>query len=514
MPLTYSINDNTIYESHRLSSINDVLYGLPDNTSKLIKPVNVRDAVFSAWESSVFKQTIGSSIEYIGIDNNNIRKKILFGKKNISGTDVLTSYLLGPSNDTDIFFYNNKVGVSPSNTKIAFLAGTNSLLYNNAPYFNSYSGTTSLYLEIVNPTGDISIDSSVGRVSINNVVFPTKSETSLASNGQILKYYNGKLIWDNNTLNLATIGSTSSVTNIYGSNVLINGVSIELDSAVPIIGTFGNIKPGQTFSNAPVVEVVRQMLYPYLEPLCSLEINTLSTGWGKYSVGEKGNPALSTGIQLKWSISKRSDPILSAVLSNSSGFGPTLPTTPGLTSVSSPPYATGNVPSLTSSTYTLSVTDSGVSNYLLGPTASSDGSITPTTKSSSVVLDLVYPFFYGMATFSANITNGNADMPLVLPYLNKLIEPKFYTGTSSKLFNVSGVNRFIYFCYPATYGALNQILDENGFDITSSFVSVLQGIGNPAVSSPTSYWSSIRYRVYKHGPTTVYPSLSKWTIRF
>jgi len=185
MPATYSINDNTAYESARLATIGEVLNLLPDNTNKLISPKDARDAIYSSWETSVFKQTTGSaSIEYIGIDRNGLNNKILLGKKQLAGLDVLSGTLLNyGTNDTDIFFFNNKTGITPSNTKIAFLAGTNSVLYPYAPYINSYQGTSSLHLEIVNQTGDITVDSSTGRVSINNVTFPTKLETASASNG-------------------------------------------------------------------------------------------------------------------------------------------------------------------------------------------------------------------------------------------------------------------------------------------------------------------------------------------
>ena len=328
MPATYSINNNTAYEAARLATIGDVLNQLPDNTNKLISPKDARDAIYSSWENSVFKQLTGSaSIEYIGVDKNGLNNKILLGKKQLGGVDVLNSTLLNYSfNDTDIFFFNNKSGITPSNTKVSFLAGTNSVLYPYAPYINSYQGTSSLHLEIVNQTGDITIDSNTGRVSINNVTFPTKLETASASNGQILKYYNGRLIWDNNTINVASIGSTNSVTNITGSPVLVNGHSLELTESSPIIATFGNIEPGQTFSNAPLVEVVRQMLYPHLGPEVSLLINANSSGYTTSTVAEFGN-ITPAGVQLAWSITKKSDPVIFATLSNSylGGFAPTLP---------------------------------------------------------------------------------------------------------------------------------------------------------------------------------------------
>jgi hypothetical protein len=497
MPATYSINNNTAYEAARLATIGDVLNQLPDNTNKLISPKDARDAIYSSWENSIFKQLTGSaSIEYIGVDKNGLNNKILLGKKQLGGVDVLNSTLLNYSfNDTDIFFFNNKSGITPSNTKISFLAGTNSVLYPYAPYINSYQGTSSLHLEIVNQTGDITIDSSTGRVSINNVTFPTKLETASASNGQILKYYNGRLIWDDNTINVASIGSTNSVTNITGSPVLVNGHSLELTESSPIIATFGNIEPGQTFSNAPLVEVVRQMLYPHLGPEVSLLINANSSGYTTSTVAEFGN-ITPAGVQLAWSITKKSDPVIFATLSNSylGGFAPTLPISyAGMTSISG--VSLGYTPSI-SMDYTLSVYDSGVTNYPLDSMAIATGSSTVTYATASVTLDLVYPFFYGV-----NVTNATTGpgVNAILGSLTKLVE-----GKSDKIVPLSG-SGYIYFIYPSLYGDIdsaNGVFDENGFNISSSFTySTYVSV----IDSPSSYWSGISYSVYKHGPLNVGP---------
>jgi hypothetical protein len=495
MPLTYSINDNTAYDATRLETIGDVLNQIPDNTSKLISPKDVRDAIYSSWETSVFKQMTGSaSIEYIGIDRNGLNQKMLIGKKRLAGVDILDSNLLNYSlNDTDIFFFNNKSGVTPSNTKISFLAGTNSSLYTYAPYINSYQGTSSLHLDIVNQTGDITISSNTGRVSVNNVIFPTKIETASASNGQILKYYNGRLIWGDNTISVATIGVTSSITNIYGSPVLINNHNIELNETTPIAATFGNIKPGQIFSNAPLVEVVRQMLYPHLGPQVSLLINANSTGFTTSAVAEYGNIS-SSGIQLSWSIIKRSDPVISATLSNSypGGFAPTLPINyAGLTSVSG--TTLGNVP-VDSLGYTISVYDNGFTNYGIDNMAIATGSSTYSYATASVTLDLIYPFFYGVS--STNATTGPG-VNSILGSLTKLVE-----GKSDKIVNLSGTG-YIYFIYPSWYGDIdsaNGVFDENGFNISSSFT---YSTYLSSINSPSSYWSGISYSVYKHGPLTV-----------
>lgn len=511
MPATYSINDNTVYESLRVANVTDALYLLPDNTFKLISPKDVRDAVFSAWESSVFKQTIGSySIEYIGLDRD-IKQKMFFGKKKLGGLDVLNSTLLNYSfNDTDIFFFNNKPNVTSSNTKISFLAGTNSYLYQLAPYFESYSTTSStINFDIVNQTGDIVLDSNAGRVSINNVIFPTKLQTASASNGQILKYYNGSLVWSDNTVSLATIGSTSSITNILGSPVLINGNNIELTDSNPIIATFGHIYTGQTFSNAPIVEVVREMLYPYLKPEVSVLVN-IGSGFTSSAITEVNSPIFAT---VSWSITKKSDPIISSGLTNLvSVFPGYTVSTPGLTTISSPPYFQGLTcaPVGTSSViYTLDVTDSGVSNYILDSGVTSSTPLGPTNVSDFAILNSVYPYFYGVSSVNVPMITGSVSLNSILGSLVKLVDKK-----SNKIIPLSGTG-YIYFMYPVSYDYLGTqsgdtaIRDENGFDISSSFTYSIM-----TLTSPSSYWSA-NYIVYKHGPLTVgTPSSVNWQFKY
>jgi hypothetical protein len=511
MPETYSINLNTVFEANRLATVTEILYELPDNTSKLITPNDVRDAIYSAWEESVFKQTTGSaSVEYIGIDRNDIREKILIGKKQLAGLDVLNSTLLDyTQNDTDIFFFNNKPGITPSNTKISFLAGTNSLLYNTAPYFNSYPSTSStINLDIVNNSGDIIFDSATGLVSINDVVFPTKLQTSSASNGQVLVYNNGSLIWSDNTINIATIGSTTSVTNIYGSPVLVNGYDIELNATNPIMATFGNIKIGQTFSNAPIVEVVRQMLYPYIPPQGSVLVD-IGGGFTTSAVAEINSKIFAT---VSWSMTKNSDPIISASLSNTTGFSPpTFPfTSLGQTISMSPPYGTGATATITPYTYVydLDISDNGISNWTLNDMSLTSSNLGPTTIQASASLDLVYPIFYGVYPY---LETTGASVSSILSSLNKLVDHTFENGTSSKYVNFNG-SGYIYFCYSASASIVltaSAIFDPNGFDITGSFTSSTINLNSPNV-----YWTNIEYNILRYGPVVVNTRPNPWQFRF
>ncbi len=261
MPATYSINIGTPYESDRLATIQDVLNQIPDNVDKIVTPHIVRNSIFSTWENSVFKQTTGSSSEYIGIDKDDIYNRVYFGKKSLLGNDIMSSSLL--SSDTDTFFFNNKSNsnLSQQGTKVSFLAGTNSSLYSSAPYIRTRvaigpSSSQVVQFDINNNSGNINVYST-NRVYINDIGFPSISETiASASNNSILSYdtLSGGLYWKINTFTTSTIGTSSSSTSIVGSPVNINGYNIELTDG-PVINQVGSIKQGKSFKEAVHTEL-------------------------------------------------------------------------------------------------------------------------------------------------------------------------------------------------------------------------------------------------------------------
>jgi len=181
MPATYSIptpgQDATSY-----ANINDVLSLLPDNTSQLIAPKDIRDAVFSNWENSVIRYAAVSGTDYIGISRDDVKNtKIFLGKKQLSGSNIMSSTLL--SSNTDIFFYNTKSDTGSQNFKMQLLAGTNSSLYQYAPYIEvqGVASPSSLNLNIGHSQalgGDFNFVAGLnGYVTLNKLKFPTQNES-------------------------------------------------------------------------------------------------------------------------------------------------------------------------------------------------------------------------------------------------------------------------------------------------------------------------------------------------
>jgi hypothetical protein len=491
MSATFSINVGTITESTRKADIFSVLNDIPDNTQKLISPRDVRDAVMSTWANSPFKLTTPNSLtfsatfSYIGLDSSNpanrdIKLKILLGKRSYGNLDVLSTSLLNVS-DADIFIYNTKQTESDS-TKVAILAGTESSLYVNAPYIQSKVNNTKngIDLLLVNPAsnGAINLKSETGRVAINGIIFPNVSESATAFatqsgslNGKVLRYRGtyptGYLEWVKPDTTINIIGSPGYPTNIYGSTVSVNGYSLEFidDNYVP--KTIGGIVAGSTFSknsfmgttqsqNWPLTEVLREILYPYIEPVLSLSIDNI------YAEVNKTSSTILT-----WSVSTyERNPLFSTSYNiTSTSVSDTFSGIPGTTvgtSFSSPTFSAGTS-----------------SNYWYLNVLSGDG----LTFSATASLSFINPIFYGF-TSSASITGSN------LSGMSKLIRP---IGVSqSYIVNYSGTG-YLYFVYLGT-ASLKQVLDPNLYEIHSasysqfsSFTSSVTTLSSPYTGAFTVY---------------------------
>ena len=530
MPVTYSINVGTSLEAYRKPDIISVLKDIPDNTHKLISPRDIRDAFLSTWANSPFKQTKNiSGIEYIGIDSGNpsdrdIKQKIFLGKRSYANLDIMTDSLLSNKN-ADIYIYNTKPDsyLTQSSTKVAILAGTNSSLYENAPYIESKIVDNVNHFEIRNPSisnGPISIYSSTGRVAINGIQFPTVSETSAnAGNGKVLKYSgtypNGYLKWADMVPDQTNVGTTGVPTNIYGSSVSLNGHSLEFvePSIVPV--AVGGVPSGFSFSsnsyysaitatqqNWPLSEVLRKVLYPYVEPTLSLSLTNDTTG---STYAEAGTTIAATLEYLLTIYPRTADEYVSnyyilaqqntestiGLTSGTAYYGLSFSGLPGTTfsasiplSISDPSSGSGGF-----SKYTMAYSDVPGTDIAGYPNFGWSYSTTAEIRfvkpiyagfsgtSSAVSFDPSTDYSSGgnLTTFVSTYFN-----PL-LPSLNKLIEP--YPGINSAMSISASGNGRLYFIYPRANGigdnldesSLLSIKDPNGF--------VLYQKGNPTASA-------------------------------
>lgn len=493
MAATYSINVGQPTEALRNQDINSALLLLPDNTQKLISPKDVRDAFLTSWATSAFKQTIGQAgIEYLGIDSGNpsnrdIKEKIFIGKRSYAGRDVMDNTLLNDL-DNDIYIYNTKDDVSNQNTKIVILSGTDSALHTYAPSIESniINSGQALSLDFKNPSlysGPINIYSNTGRVAINNIMFPTVAETAAsASNGLILKYSgtypNGVLKWSDMSVNIATIGSADTVTNIYGSPSNVNGYSLEFVDDTIVPETIGGIEIGSSFSagsfnsqNWPLSEVIRKLLYPYVAPALSLNINSgiLTTG-------------LTYAVSFESIVYRYSYPIYEYEITGTtySGFS----------------YS-GAVGTSVSNIFTYSIYSDTATDQDFVLNARDDDYLLTFSHSYTASVSFVHPSFYGFSN-----TDIGIDGTLLGTFMNSANRCAIqYAASQSVSLSYDG-DGYIYFVVPFTYGLLTMIKDPNGFIIHdsnyleySSFTysdSSITPIG--AINLPTT---TPVYRIYK-----------------
>lgn len=516
MAYTYSISTGTTQEALSKTLLTDVLGLLPDNTAKEITPRDVRDAIFSTWESSVIRYTEVSSTEYIGIDRVDVKdKKIYLGKKQISGSDIMSTTLLG--SDTDIFLYNTKSDSAVTQDfKISFLAGTQASLYLEAPYLASTyvaGGNPHLSLELVNPAtyGTINFQSGASAsLTLNNLIFPNTqyvsnliSTPASASQSDATSLFlavrsggNIELLTYQSAGN--TLGSPGSTTSIYGLPVQVNGYDLEFTDLTPTVATFGGIEIGSTFSNVPLIEMIRQMLYPYLSPLSTIQFNSIASPGG-ISIGFNNaverHHSTNTVVNFTYTLTKRTNNITQTDIQifNSTGAVSGAPVGLTLSGTGLQTLSVTTVATISSSDIS-AVTGFNPFTFSVTPT---DGTQSFT---ASATLNFVYPYFYGFAATNSN--NSVAIINDVLPAIVKRVDIK-----TNQTLSISGNNEYLYFIYPFIYGTLSTILDGNNFvEYTHGNFGTWTYSTN-VLNSPNTYWSAAQYYVYrKNLPTTVPPS--------
>ena len=523
---TYSEAIGTTIESSSKTSILDVLSLLPDNTSKEINPKDVRDAILSTWESSSIRYTNNGTDAYIGIDRDDVKDiKLFLGKKQISGSNILSTTLT--SSDTDIFLYNFKSDSNPTqDLKISLLAGSSSAFFTTAPYFkSSYVSSFGGYLslDIVNPAtyGVINIQSGgSASVTINNLEWPSPNYiNSIVSNPSMASASTTNdlflVLRSGNSLELTTyqsiggsLGTPGTTTSIYGSPVLINGYSMEYSNTTPTVATFGGIALGSTFSNIPITSMLTAMLYPNHPPLSTITITNTSDGTLSYNNSiERRHGLTPITIYYTYSLTKLTNDITSVnfslvrnLTSVVPGGGWPIITLTGSGLITQAYNSSVDVPGSTIGAYT------GISIFTFSVTPD-DGILTPIE--STTYFETVYPYFYGFSSTSSNsqaITQANA-----MSETTKRID---IMGSQS--LSLSGTG-YLHFIYPSSYGTLSNILDGNGFveythNSASTWTYSIQNLNSP--TSPSTYWSSANFYVYRKTLVTTIPPSQIYKFNF
>jgi hypothetical protein len=464
MSVTYSIKIGTPYEAKRIINVEDVLKQLPDNTNKEISPKDVRDAFLSTWANSPFKITSpnSSTTEYIGIDSGNpadrdIKQKMFFGKRQLSGQDILNDTLL--RSDTDIYFYNTRLDSASQSTKISILSGTDSKLFQYAPFIESKSNGTRSDLIIRNPStySNINIESTSGRVSINGISFPTIDENKLEStDGKVLRYQgtfpNGYLKWDNTNIDNLNVGSSTTETKLYGGTVSLNGFDLEFSDDRMVPKKIGGIDAGFKFNQYitggkkkwPIVEVLKKLLYTYVPPELKISVYNKATGKSYFERGTSvvigitfSVTAYSIGLftnntinQTNGCVITKDDKTFGNLIFQTTSTNPISNIKPGDNTTKEITYT--QPLSTTKKTYHLHVNDSNGTSFPTNFTHSATASMFP-----------ILPIYYG---FANSIITTSAQMTTAFSNFSKLIDPT--PGTGSSIYVDYKGDGYLYFCYP------------------------------------------------------------------
>ena len=496
MALTFSVYDGTnkqtiAYPVNTTGGVinTDLLDLLKDNDEKFISEEGLRTVMLSLVSSYALKETTttqSGTVNYIGLDSLNIdnrdvytvttgasnswvKPKFYFGKRSYSGTysfnDAQTYHIMNTtllSSDTDIFFYNTK-GDSLDNrrTRLRLLAGTNFSQFVNQPYIQSQiietGNVDSLSLDFINTIGNIDLRSVQGTVSVNNIGMPdinTLSSTP-TDNKVLLWDGSGYLNWGDITyVQQNYIGTTGSELNMLGGPLTINGYRLDFtdDRMVPFI--INDVGLGATFSEFPIDDLLKRMIYPYLPPSCSIRLLPPYES-GVSEVGTFPDPIV------EFTINKKTDDTLAASLFN---------------------MIPGAYPEVVSTVYE-SVTNVS-SGIIISPIAAtstefkisvSDGT---STASATTTMTGIYPYFYGFSNL-ASMTNIGLDG------LTKKVESK-----GDKLVDISGTGNY-YFIYDFDYGTLSNIIGYGTPSMASFSVS------SQVLASPTGLWAGKKFYIYK-----------------
>jgi hypothetical protein len=238
------------------------------------------------------------------------------------------------------------------------------------------------------------------------------------------------------------------------------------ETEMTTINALGGIAAGADLNGLTTHEVLKKLLYPYVD--ATVGNATATPNGGTY---EKG--ATKTITQVSISITKKSEPITSVALYNGSTL---IEEKTG--------DAVKNGGTITFSGLSVEVPTAG--NQLTVKVTYPDANgAAKTVEKKTTALTFVYPYYMG------SCAAGTAIDETLVESLTKKIEGK---GNKSNSFTVS--DGHMVFAYPKAHGVLKSILDPNNFETignyTRSEVSVT-GLDGTAQT----------YYVYTSGATTV-----------
>ena len=345
--------------------------------------------------------------------------------------------------------------------------------------------TISTTMNVSNVGGDVtgSVDLLNGKLVIGDGLQPgvgTSGQVSVAVDNTVVRTAGAQ------TINGAkTFGDTIPVTpveqTLRDNETQLARLSTVQDeiiytdaSATGATIALGGIAKGEKLEDMTMKEIIDKLLHPYVATT-NVRLSITPTNGGTFEVGDVKT---LTGGTISWTAGS-TQVTQAEILKGGSAVG------------------TVAVESGTS------IACSFTENQSVGNTA---GTVTfssrvkddkggKTIPGGSVSFTHVYPFYYGVATNAAAVTGTS------VAQMTKVVQAK-----SSKTFAFTTTNQACVVAYPASYGDLKQVMDQNKFDVTSTFKkqSVMQVTGLDGTQQ--------NYNVYVNEPASL--SDFKFTFNF
>ena len=223
--------------------------------------------------------------------------------------------------------------------------------------------------------------------------------------------------------------------------------SVVYSNATPTVTSHGGIEVGETFDNVSIQDMLTKILYPYVAPTIGLS-STVTKGYKE--IGTSFNATLTATAV------KKSEKITSVAIYN--GDTQLVEVTDGNVAT----YEAQNISNTV--TYTAKVTDA---------------------KSKVVTATLNYTFVHPIYM---GVCDSETPDAVAVKALDKVVTGK---SNQAHTYTLSAAH-MVCACPPGW--TLKNIIDPNGFDITSSFKQVVVNLGDE--SAP------VNYTVYVSGVTT------------
>lgn len=206
-----------------------------------------------------------------------------------------------------------------------------------------------------------------------------------------------------------------------------------------VVSSLGGIQAGENLNGLDVKQILNKLLFPYVAPTVSASLSVSPSG----TLFEHGTTV--TIVSMTGNVTKKSESItavrffdnttqLKAVyegVDKSSSYTHTF---------TSPVTITSN---LASNRFRFSATDS----------------MDKTVYANSTAISFCYPYYFGVVGEGVALTGD------MVKSMTKLVQTK-----GQKSFNYTTNKQCMVIAYPASYGKLSTIKDQNNFDVTGTFV--------------------------------------------